>query len=484
MKTMKTLAVLALAFSLAAGAQAQELKTANFLDNYLYGYRLNPSVAPTGTSGFVGIGTGSINVTGETNFGLSNFLFPQADGKLVTGLNKAVSADKFPGGMEEMNRVDARVSENILAIGALGGKGGYGHFEINFVTEENVGVPRALFEAFKSQNTTGHYLVEDIHFNTTNYLELAFGRSKRNKNLAIGWAVKGLVGIAKADASVDMEINTAGEGMWLRSKGTLKAAASPLSIGINSEGYYDPSMIGLNTEGLKPSGLGAAVDIGLSYYLLRDKIILGAAVRNLGGMKWTNNLYGANSGNKVVVDVNDMDKVSEGVQDMIKFKPVEGAEEGKFEMLPFSYNLSAKFKPVKLVTLGVVGTFYNYSGYTTKDIRFGAALTPFRQFNVAGTYSIGNQGNEIGVAASVRVLGINVYAGVDAIQFRVSPQYIPLDPVSVVANAGVAFAFGKSSAKAASDKAKAKSSKQSKSKKDKKGKKNSSAEPLPELLAE
>ena len=74
MKTMKTLAVLALAFSLAAGAQAQELKTANFLDNYLYGYRLNPSVAPTGTSGFVGIGTGSIKVTGETNFGLSNFL--------------------------------------------------------------------------------------------------------------------------------------------------------------------------------------------------------------------------------------------------------------------------------------------------------------------------------------------------------------------------------------------------------------------------
>ena len=476
MKTMKSLAVIALVFGLAATAQAQELKTANFLDNYLYGYRLNPSVTPTGTTGFVGIGTGNISLNGNTNFGASNFLFPLDNGKLVTGFNSAVSESQFPGGMEEMNRFNARLSENILAIGVLGKKGGYGHFELNLVSEESIGIPRSLFEAFKSKNTTGHYQVDNINFNTTNYLELAYGRAKRSKNLAIGWTIKGLIGVAKADASVDMEINPAGESMWLKSQGTLKAAAPILAIGINSDGYYDPSKIGLNPNGIKPSGLGIAVDIGASYYLLKDKLILGASVRNLGGMKWTTDLYGQNSGNKVVVDMNNTDKMSQELKEMLQFKPVNGDDASKFERLPISYNLSAKFKPISLVTLGVVGTFYNYKGYSTKDIRFGAALTPFRQLNIAGTYAFGETGNEIGVAASVRLLGINLYAGVDAIQYRVTPQYIPVDPVTAMVNAGVAIAFGKSKASASKDKAK-----QSKNKKSSKKGGQAEPEPLPVL---
>ena len=77
MKTLRTLAILALSLSFAAAAQAQELKTANFLDNYLYGYRLNPSVTPEGTGGFFGIPVGgNLGLMGDTNFGLSNFLFP------------------------------------------------------------------------------------------------------------------------------------------------------------------------------------------------------------------------------------------------------------------------------------------------------------------------------------------------------------------------------------------------------------------------
>lgn len=464
MKTMKTLAILAMAFGLASAAQAQELKSANFLDNYLYGYRLNPSVTPTETVGFVGIAAGNISLDAQTNFGLSNFLFPLADGRLVTGLNSAIPQSQFPGGLEKINRVNANLSENILSIGASGKKGAYNHFEINLVSQNGVNVPRSLFEAFKNNNTTGNYTVEGLNFNTAEYLELAFGRSKRNKNLAIGWTFKGLVGLVRADANIDMEINTAGDNMYLRSLGTLKASVSAISIGTDSEGYYDPSTLTPDLKNLKPSGLGAAVDIGASYYLLNDKIILGAAVRNLGMMKWTDNLYGQNSGNKVIIDMNNTDNLSKEMQDMLKFKPVSGSAAGKLSMLPFSFNLSAKYKPVKLVTVGVVGTMYKYNGYTTKDIRFGAAFTPLRQFNLAGTYSIGDQGQEVGLAASVRLLGINIYAGIDAIRFRVSPQYIPLDPVSTTVNAGVAIAFGKATPAKATKKASSKKKKADNSK--------------------
>lgn len=472
MKTLRTLAILALSLSFAAAAQAQELKTANFLDNYLYGYRLNPSVRPQDTAGFVGIG--NVWLTPETNFGLSNFLFPLEDGRLVTGLNSAISSDVFPGGLQEMSRVSAHANVNVLAIGTSGKKGGYGHFEINLVSENEIGIPRTLFEAFKTKNTTGSYKVENLNFHTTDYLEIAYGRTQRKRDLAIGWTAKALVGIARVNAAVDMAINTAGNSMWVQSQGTLQAAVCPFfSIGLDSQGNYDPSQITPDFQGIKPAGIGGAVDIGACYYLLRDRLILGAAVRNLGMIKWTDNLYGQTSGTKVYINMGDED-MADAFKDMVKFKPVEGSALGKLEMLPFSFNLSAKFKPIEFVTLGAVGTMYKFNGYMTKDIRLGAALTPFRQLNIAGTYSIGDQGSEFGVAASVRLLGINVYAGVDAIQMRVSPQYIPLDPVCTTVNAGVAVAFGKSDPAKAKQKAEAKATakekKEAKASKSKKSK--------------
>ena len=470
MKTLRTFAaILALSLSFQA-AQAQELKTANFLDNYLYGYRLNPSVTPQGTAGFVGIGVGNIGLSGQTNFGLSNFLFPLADGRLVTGLNSAINSSVFPGGLEEMNRLSAHVIENVLAVGISGANGGYGHFEINIVSDNEFGVPRTLFEAFKSKNTTGKYQVEDLNFHTANYLEVAYGHSKRKGNLAVGWTVKGLVGLAKADATVDMEIQTAGDNMWVKSQGTLKAAFGPVSIGLDSEGYYDPSSIGFDRNNIKPSGFGGGIDIGASYYMLDDKLILGAAARNLGVMKWSDNYFGQTSGNKVIINMDDS-KMADTFKDMVKFKPKTETDEGKLEMLPCSFNLSAKFKPIKLVTVGAVATMYKYNGYMTRDIRLGAAFTPLRQFNLAGTYSLGDQGSEIGVAASVRLLGISAYVGVDAIQLKVSPQYIPIDPVCTTVNAGVAIAFGKSVKADADQKADRKAEKKAAAKEKKEAKK-------------
>ena len=298
--------------------------------------------------------------------------------------------------------------------------------------------------------------MENLNLHTTNYLELAYGRTQRKRDLAIGWTAKALVGIARVNAAVDMAINTAGDNMWVQSQGTFQAAICPFfTIGLDSQGYYDPRQITPDFQGIKPAGIGGAVDIGASYYLLRDRLILGAAVRNLGMIKWTDNLYGQTSGTKVYINMGD-EHMEDAFKDMIKFKPVESSALGKLEMLPYSFNLSAKFKPLELITLGAVATMYKYNGYMTKDIRLGAALTPFRQLNIAGTYSFGDQGSEFGVAASVRLLGISVYAGVDALQMRFSPQYIPLDPVCTTVNAGVAVAFGKSDPAKAKQKAEAK----------------------------
>lgn len=443
MKVLRTLAILAVSVTICSAVQAQELKTAHFLDNYLYGYRLNPSVTPTGTAGFFGFGVSNISVTAGSNFGLSDFLFPLNDGRLVTGLNTEIPASQFPGRLRKMNRVNADLSENILAFGFSGIAGGYSHFEINLISQNEAGVPRSLFEAFKNENTTGHYLVENLNFSTRNYLEAALGYSKRVGNLAIGASLKGLVGVARMNASVDMEINTAGNDLWARTSCTMRAAAAPLSIGTDNEGYYDFEHIAFNSRSIRPAGYGGAIDIGASYYFFDDKLIAGAALRNVGLMKWNTNLYGENFGDRVYVNLDETDSMGDEFQQMIKFKPVKGSESGNLELLPFNLNLSAKYKPVKLITLGAVASVYNYGGYVTKDIRFGAAFTPFRQLNIAGTYAFGDRGSEVGAAVSVRLLGINVYVGVDSFLVKVSPQYIPINATTTTVNAGVSIAIGK-----------------------------------------
>ena len=56
-------------------AKAQNLETAHFLDNYIFSYRLNPSVTPYLTSGFFTVGAGNITITPNLNVGMSNFFF-------------------------------------------------------------------------------------------------------------------------------------------------------------------------------------------------------------------------------------------------------------------------------------------------------------------------------------------------------------------------------------------------------------------------
>ena len=443
MKALRTLAILAVSISICSALQAQELNTAHFLDNYLYGYRLNPSVTPTGTAGFFGIGVGNISLTADSDLGLSNFVFPLDDGRLVTGLNSAISASQFPGGLKKMNWVMANLSENVLSVGFSGSKGGYNHIEINIVSQNELGIPRSLFETLKCENTTGNYLVENINFGTRNYIEASYGHSRRINNLAIGWSAKALVGIARMNAAVDMEINSAGDGLWARSHCTLQAAAAPLHIGTDSDGYMDFGSIAFNTQSIKPAGYGGAIDIGASYYFFNDKLIAGAAIRNLGMMVWNTNLFGENYGERVYVNLDNPENAGDEFQKMIQFRQVNGAGRSDFDFLPFSFNLSAKYKPVKLVTVGAVATMCSYGGNFTKDIRLGAAFTPFRQLNIAGTYAIGDQGSEVGAALSVRLLGLNVYVGVDSFLAKVSPQYIPINPVATTVNAGVAIAIGK-----------------------------------------
>jgi len=446
-------------------AKAQNLETAHFLDNYIFSYRLNPSVTPYLTSGFFTVGAGNITITPNLNVGMSNFFFP-VDGKLVTGFHKSVSYDTFIGPLPDRINFGADISENIVSWASTSKKGVFRNFEVNFVTKDHFSLPKEMFQALKpnpDNPSTESIVANDINLSSTNYLEIAIGRTWRPINLfSFGIRLKGLVGLADIKMDIDnytFTPNFGEEKIDISGKGTFIAAATPLTIPTNSSTEY----IFQNTRpspGIMakiPTSYGAALDAGVNFYLWQNRIQLGASLHDLGFLSWKTDKYGKMEFTESVSTDNLDGK--EMIGKLLRFKKEEVPEEitGR-KMLPSYYNVSVKVKPIQLVTLGAVANITTYDGNTDFAMRYGLAFTPFRQFNIAASYTGTKAAQSVGLAASVRLFGINVYAGIDSFfknkgdgfkPMTFSPQYIPIDPIQTTINAGVAIVFGHSKERAA-----------------------------------
>ena len=471
MKKYRLMILASAALSLLSfGAGAQNLETAHFLDNYLFGYRLNPSVTPYRTSGFFMLGTGNIGLSTDMNVGLSNFLFHK-DGKLVFGLNEAVTYDEFIGPMPEVMNVGVNLSENILSYGRTTKKGKYKTFEINFVTQDYITAPKELFRALKPQPgviSLETITAKDIALRTSNYVEVAFGRAQRVLPfMGIGYRLKGVIGLANMEmniSSMSFKPNVLTGKLDVTGTGTFTAAANPVNFATSGGEYVFTQP---QRGGLMPAGLGFGVDLGATFYLWQDRIQLGIAAQDLGFISWTKDKLGTM--NYSASYAPDELKGKDAVNKLLRFKKEE-SDKSKFKTsMPTHFNASVKFKPIQLITLGAVADYAKYNGYSNFGMRFGVALTPFRQLNVAASYGTSGLGQNIGLAASVRLFGISLHAGIDAFMsktsegfkaVKVSPQFIPITPLTTTMNVGLAVAFGQSKERAAEiSKSKAKSKK-------------------------
>ncbi|MBR0109969.1 MAG: hypothetical protein IJM05_05175, partial [Bacteroidales bacterium] len=89
------------------------------------------------------------------------------------------------------------------------------------------------------------------------------------------------------------------------------------------------------------------------------------------------------------------------------------------------------------------------------DARAGLTLSPFRFISLTANYGKNTQGNVLGLAASVSILFINAYVGVDTFVDRVGilpiegvnfPVYggvpVPIDPFRAKLTFGLNMQFG------------------------------------------
>ena len=113
------LILLTVAILCSLGASAQSFRSGYFLDNYVYGYRINPAQVNDRLS--IGLLIDNFDLQNASSMGVSSFLYPNPDGSnsLVTGLNKAIPTETFLKGLKKHNFISLDENINIFSLDTI-----------------------------------------------------------------------------------------------------------------------------------------------------------------------------------------------------------------------------------------------------------------------------------------------------------------------------------------------------------------------------
>ena len=273
---------------LAITASAQS-RGSYFFENSLLRSKLNPAFTPKTTYISVPV-VGSVNVDIASNVGLSNFVLPKGDMNYLF-LSESIPAEAFLSKLPEKDPyLQERVETDLLGGGMAVGRYGYATVSLSVVESGRIVLPGNLMRFLKKSSETsfqGQFDSPQVRF--AGYTALSVGYSHDMsafvKGLRVGGRVKLLAGITAADVAVDrIDLQLTDHLISARTHG----AGSLSGFG------FDPEQ-GLSFAGFGLRGIGAAVDLGASYWLpfdgpFVDGIEFSASACDLGGLRFNRTL--------------------------------------------------------------------------------------------------------------------------------------------------------------------------------------------------
>lgn len=272
-------------------ASAQMLRGAYFLDNATISNRMNPAMRPD--RGFVEIpaigGTyASFNTSG---FAVKDLVFVN-NGKLVTFIDDAMdwNYNNFLNNIATDNKLDVNAGVSLLGVGWYSGKG-FWTAEVKLNNNINTNLPKTMFEFIRKNHDRLEYKIYDFNLGVSSYLEFAAGYSRPiTDRLTVGGKLKILAGIADFDMKVD-EISAVFDGGWNMWQMNSYASVDATMKGIKAKhrsGQDGQYVSGFDTGSFGLAGMGAGVDLGVTYQLM-ENLRVSAAVLDLGFISWSKN---------------------------------------------------------------------------------------------------------------------------------------------------------------------------------------------------
>lgn len=448
---MKKLYIITLAAAalLSIGASAQSFRSGYFLDNYVYGYRINP--AQVNEKGFVGVAIGNIDLQNTSNIGVSSLLFPNGN-SLVTGLNKAISADTFLGGLKQNNFISLDESINVFSLGISNGRRMH-TVELNARVMSSQNLPYELFSLAK-KGAPGTYNLGSLYASENVIADLSYGYSQWiNDNLSVGGRVHLLLGVANVSLNANNTSVTLGPDKISISPDLSMAMSGIIRANNKADGSIDLSNI--DTKGSPVGGFGATVDLGVQY---KSDMGLEAmfSVTDLGIISWQNKVSGTASGafeysggnitfegGTVKTDITD---AINGITNTINFKVGEG--KSSVSMMPFNVAAGARYHMpfYDKLSVGALATYHNAKYASWFDARLGATVTPTPIVTVTGNIGYGTFGAVWGAALDLHLGPVNLLVGMDSFIGKTGtikgvPVPIPLGRFMENVHIGLAFTF-------------------------------------------
>ncbi len=424
-----------------ASAQSQQVNTLYFLENAPMRHLINPAFQPV-SNVYVTlpvIGYTSMAV-GTNGFTMKDFIFKDpTTGNTITPLHPNAPTDWLE--KRPTFRLDMDAYINLLGVGVRIKENGYFHFNLSQHLMGNTNIGTGLFRV--NDLTTGVVGPYSAGVNALVYTDLSLGYShKINDQWTVGGKMKLLFGQAYIDAGLnDLTVETSREQLHARAAGNVLVAAS-LPWGSIPEDLADlENLTTLNTTDylnmIKPAGLGAAWDLGVTYKPIKN-LQITASVTDLGFIRWTKLASTAvsldttftgvelNYGDYVYDGQFQVDSLTSsltntltGYTDALEYGKLDKSRRAYTNMLTANLHVGvdANFCDNRL-GVGVHSRTRFYNNHITEEVTLGAAYRPFNWVNIAASYSfINGHWSNIGAALSI--------APYDGIMLTLATDYIP-----------------------------------------------------------
>lgn len=459
-KMKKTIAVLAGFFCLTA-ATAQQVNTMYFLENAPMRHLTNPAFQPV-SDGYIalipGLGYNSMWF-GNNSLSISDLLYYNQAGKLVTPFHPDEDREAFLRKLRRHTTVSADEHMNLFSFGFRYRDKGYITIGIDERISIGSSTPKSinnfLFnggmrnpEGISTLNLKGATLGVEV------YTEIYGGYShKINDQWTVGGKLKVLLGTAYIGSnSKNMRIDASSEEWRLYGTSSIYAAA-PLNwdalpekfdretlenyIKNNEYNKLIPSMSSVSDymKLLAPSGIGAAVDLGMTYKP-HEQVQITAALNDLGFIYWNKaarlNLAMDTTFTGIgdfeyskYVDQNNTFQTDSLMRDITNnmLGLIDGAitsRKGFARMASARLNVGvdANFWNNR-VGVGLVSSTRLYNNHFYEELTLGAAFRPVNWFNLAVSYSMINNGKGSSLGAGISLMPY------DGINLTIAADYIP-----------------------------------------------------------
>ncbi len=428
----KILMVLSVSLVVALGLKAQP-NTLYFMEDVALRHQMNPAFMPNAAWFFeVPIFPTVYFEVGNNSLTLRDFRLKR-NGQWVTSYAPLQYADAYYKRFTKNNVFDTRIAFNIL-------NGGFRFDEVNYLTfdlalkaDAYMFVPKDFFRAMLyGANYTSHFDLKDFSVESYMYGELGVGYIRKlSDQWTIGAKLKGLVGFAGIHSKINrFDIYTPKNQWKLSADGEMYAMTPYVRNNVSN----NTTTTGTSGDLMKPQGIGAAIDLGVTFEPI-ENLVISAAITDLGFISWnrTENIATISANGdylfdeaKYKFDPNDenpirtlFDEIATNLDKSVNLKKSQGVAESINQRITTTANFGVEYGILDnmLSFAALSNTRVNY-GKIMQELTLGVNVRPADWFKAYLTHTLFNaRSNTIGLGISVQAGPVNIYLASDYIPF-------------------------------------------------------------------